>query len=296
MLFEDARFAPRFLAMGRFQQVVARHGRRRKAPVAWQFQVVLSGEIEIRHRYDRWTLGPGSVASFQPGASAMVRGVKQAEILYAWLALLTGPEWNHYPGGSNYVYGYLNNEAWLQPGAKEALGVAVPFAITGSLGRRVTDHLSAAERVWNAGGPLARYHAADYARALAKDLATAPELVETTTDDPIAIAIAHAEADARLRYADFAYDVQAMAAAAGWERAYFSRRYVALRHITPGVFLSNLRLEAGQRLLVADNGTVAAIAAACGYTTSDGFIRAFRRRYGVTPQRWREQQIDGGHR
>ncbi len=59
--------------------------------------------------------------------------------------------------------------------------------------------------------------------------------------------------------------------------------------VTITEYLSGLRLGAAAELLSSGQGSVAAVAYACGYTNLANFNRQFRFRYGMTPSRYRSQ-------
>jgi transcriptional regulator GlxA family with amidase domain len=70
---------------------------------------------------------------------------------------------------------------------------------------------------------------------------------------------------------------------------HFSRVFKSVFKCTPADFVERLRVkEAGRRLLTSRH-SVESIAAAVGYASSDAFRRAFERRLGVTPTRYRRQ-------
>ncbi len=54
-------------------------------------------------------------------------------------------------------------------------------------------------------------------------------------------------------------------------------------------YLTHLRLERAQDMLTSGEGTVAAIAAACGFGTVSNFTRAYRRAFGVSPSAKRRE-------
>ena len=53
--------------------------------------------------------------------------------------------------------------------------------------------------------------------------------------------------------------------------------------------IDRVRLDRAAAMLDGSQTTVARIAAMCGYTTSQYFIRAFRQRFGLTPGQWRDR-------
>ena len=77
------------------------------------------------------------------------------------------------------------------------------------------------------------------------------------------------------------------------ERAHMSTRNFH-RHcqtelgVTPAKFVEGLRLDAARRLLDTRSFDLAQVAAKAGFSGSDHLIRAFERRFGVTPGVYRE--------
>jgi len=81
-----------------------------------------------------------------------------------------------------------------------------------------------------------------------------------------------------------------MAEMAGYEPAYFDRLYRRVVGRPPMRHLSALRLERAAFELEQDaEQSVAAVAARAGYQTRDGFSRAFRRAFGVSPTGFRRR-------
>ncbi len=56
---------------------------------------------------------------------------------------------------------------------------------------------------------------------------------------------------------------------------------------TPRAYVERQRLEQARFRLLVQNAPLTRIAADCGFSCSDSFTRAFRRRYGESPDRWR---------
>ena len=57
--------------------------------------------------------------------------------------------------------------------------------------------------------------------------------------------------------------------------------------IPPLGFLSELRLGLARHRLSSTTATLAQVAAAVGYNSESAFVRAFRKRYGISPGRLR---------
>jgi len=82
--------------------------------------------------------------------------------------------------------------------------------------------------------------------------------------------------------------VETLAARAGMSPRTFARRFRSETGTTPADHVEQLRVEAARRLLEATDLTVAAIARQVGLTHAETLHRAFRRRLGTTPDRYRQ--------
>ena len=69
--------------------------------------------------------------------------------------------------------------------------------------------------------------------------------------------------------------------------SHFARRFVTATGESPRRHVERLRLERAARLLVTRDATVLEIALDCGYASHETFTRAFVRRFGRAPSRWR---------
>ena len=70
-------------------------------------------------------------------------------------------------------------------------------------------------------------------------------------------------------------------------RSAFAARFVARVGIPPAAYLAHVRLDTATDLLRDTALSVTLIAANVGYTSEAAFSRAFKRRYGTPPARWR---------
>jgi AraC-like DNA-binding protein len=73
----------------------------------------------------------------------------------------------------------------------------------------------------------------------------------------------------------------------GVDRSTLFRRFRAAYGCGPRTYLQRVRLERARDLLLRGEGTVTAIAEACGYDDHRAFARAFKTRYGVSPSQVR---------
>jgi AraC family transcriptional regulator len=83
-------------------------------------------------------------------------------------------------------------------------------------------------------------------------------------------------------------DIRGMASAASLSRFHFARAFKASTGQTPYQYVSAKRL-AQAKVLLAQNQPIAEIALALNFSSQANFTRAFRREFGITPGRYREQ-------
>lgn len=90
-------------------------------------------------------------------------------------------------------------------------------------------------------------------------------------------------------YSDPELSLSKILSATGYQKDHIRRRFVAACGVTPVEYLTELRIENAKRLLERreDMGlTVAEIAMRCGYYDSHYFSKVFKKRVGVTPERY----------
>ena len=83
------------------------------------------------------------------------------------------------------------------------------------------------------------------------------------------------------------WSVAELAQMANLSRTAFAERFTRLLGRPPAAYLIDRRLDRAAQLLRTDTASVAAVAATVGYTSEAGFSRAFSRRFGAPPLRWR---------
>ncbi|AGZ41198.1 AraC family transcriptional regulator [Actinoplanes friuliensis] len=83
------------------------------------------------------------------------------------------------------------------------------------------------------------------------------------------------------------WTVQELSEVAGMSRTAFNRRFTASVGTSPMAYLINWRLDMGAGLLRRSDVPLAGIARKVGYSTEFAFAAAFRRRYNVSPGRFR---------
>lgn len=86
-------------------------------------------------------------------------------------------------------------------------------------------------------------------------------------------------------------EVQTLAACAGMERSYFTRRFKEIFGMCPRQFLYARKMSVGAAALL-EGKTVSEAAEACGYSDVKAFSRAFKRYMEVTPGNYKKCHIE----
>ena len=83
--------------------------------------------------------------------------------------------------------------------------------------------------------------------------------------------------------------VEEVADACKLNRSYFSKLFKESMGCPPQEFLIRLRLSKATELMKTTKSSIGDISAACGYPNQLHFSRAFKKRYGLSPREWRNQ-------
>jgi transcriptional regulator GlxA family with amidase domain len=81
--------------------------------------------------------------------------------------------------------------------------------------------------------------------------------------------------------------IEALAARSNLSVRQFSRKFKQEFGVAPGTFVENLRLDEARKRLSEHSTRVEAIASSIGFASGDSFRRAFERRFGLAPSRFR---------
>ncbi|MBQ4617215.1 MAG: helix-turn-helix transcriptional regulator [Clostridia bacterium] len=100
--------------------------------------------------------------------------------------------------------------------------------------------------------------------------------------------IAHAVEYAMTNAGDDNITVQAVAEHAGFSIDYFNRLFLAHTGFTVMAYIGYRRLKTAVQLLRTTDKSVLEIALEVGYTSHEGFTKAFKKEYGVTPSEYRQ--------
>jgi len=85
------------------------------------------------------------------------------------------------------------------------------------------------------------------------------------------------------------FSLDEMAAAIGISHQYVCRIFNQTMRMTPGAYLTRLRLQKAKELLIGGDGSVAETGRQAGFQDSSYFCRLFRQHEGVTPLEYRKK-------
>ncbi|WP_299531410.1 GlxA family transcriptional regulator [uncultured Streptomyces sp.] len=92
-----------------------------------------------------------------------------------------------------------------------------------------------------------------------------------------------------MRHLDAPLTVADLAAHAHVSDRHLTRLFKTELGTTPHAYIESARVEKARRLLESSDATLAGIASACGFGTTDTLVRAFRRRVHTTPSAYRRR-------
>lgn len=87
------------------------------------------------------------------------------------------------------------------------------------------------------------------------------------------------------------WSVETLASEVALSRSAFVERFTSLVGMSPIRYLTVWRLRAARLNLRETTKTIAQLAHSVGYQSEEAFSRAFKREFGVSPARWREQSM-----
>jgi len=88
------------------------------------------------------------------------------------------------------------------------------------------------------------------------------------------------------------YGVEELAEALGVSKSHLVRSFSAAAGLTPGRYLTKVRVEAVKALLLRRDYTLETIAGLCGFSGANYLCKVFKKECGLTPTRWRKQYAD----
>jgi AraC-like DNA-binding protein len=85
------------------------------------------------------------------------------------------------------------------------------------------------------------------------------------------------------------WSVETLASEVALSRSAFVDRFTSLVGMAPIRYLTLWRLQTAKISLRETTKTIAQLAHSVGYDSEEAFSRAFKREFGITPARWRDQ-------
>lgn len=251
---------------------------------------------------DRMWAEPGDIIVLPYGDHHTIGGVDPADRVPI-TSLLDPPPWADLPtirhggGGErvDLVCGYLYSEDALFDPTLRALPSAfvvrppgghtaswVQSSITYSLETTVPSNAS--------GNPITtRLPALVLTEVLRLHLASAPAAdhgwIAALQDPILAPALAHLHRDPARRWT-----VADLAATSAISRSGLDERFRRLLGRSPIRYLTEWRMHLSRELLLTTDLGVATVARRVGYLSEEAFSRAFKRTYGQSPSRWRDER------
>ena len=93
-------------------------------------------------------------------------------------------------------------------------------------------------------------------------------------------------ADIRANYAGL-YGVEELSERLGVSKSHLVRTFTAAIGVPPGRYLTTVRIEAAQRLLLHREYTLDVVASLCGFSGANYLCRVFKKETGQSPAQWR---------
>ena len=92
--------------------------------------------------------------------------------------------------------------------------------------------------------------------------------------------------DIRANYAGL-YGVEELSERLGVSKSHLVRTFTAAVGVPPGKYLTTVRIEAAQRLLLHREYTLDVVASLCGFSGANYLCRVFKKETGQSPAQWR---------
>ncbi|NCB63610.1 MAG: AraC family transcriptional regulator [Clostridia bacterium] len=87
------------------------------------------------------------------------------------------------------------------------------------------------------------------------------------------------------------YGVEELSEAMGVSKCHLIRIFSAAVGVSPGQYLTSVRLSAAKELLLSGEYALETVAGLCGFSGANYFCRVFRRAEGCTPTQWRKREL-----
>lgn len=92
------------------------------------------------------------------------------------------------------------------------------------------------------------------------------------------------------------YGVEELSEQLAVSKCHLVRTFTAAVGISPGRYLTKMRIEAAKSLLLAGNHNLEAVAALCGFSGANYLCRVFKRETGLSPAAWRAGNTEAARR
>lgn len=102
--------------------------------------------------------------------------------------------------------------------------------------------------------------------------------------------VAQAVAEIRHHYAEV-YGVEELAAQLGVSKSHLVRSFTGAVGISPGKYLTAVRLEAAKALLMHREYNLEVVASLCGFSGANYLCKVFKKATGQTPAAWRQNNL-----
>ena len=83
------------------------------------------------------------------------------------------------------------------------------------------------------------------------------------------------------------YGVEELSERLGVSKSHLVRTFTAAVGVPPGKYLTTVRIEAAQRLLLHREYTLDVVASLCGFSGANYLCRVFKKETGQSPAQWR---------
>lgn len=105
--------------------------------------------------------------------------------------------------------------------------------------------------------------------------------------------VAEALANIRQNYAGL-YGVEELSEQLGVSKSHLVRTFRAAMGISPGKYLTAVRIDAAKRLLLHREYSLEIVASLCGFSGANYLCRVFKKETGYTPAAWRAMTMQAG--
>jgi AraC-like DNA-binding protein len=119
-------------------------------------------------------------------------------------------------------------------------------------------------------------------RRWARDAQMSPGWLASAQDERISRAVTAIHENAA-----YNWSIEALSDLCGMSRSSFVTLFEKVMRQAPGAYLREWRLARSAKLLRFSGATVETISEQVGYTSKEAFSRAFRKRFGKSPSKWR---------